>query len=1516
MNPSSSNPAETGADTTVSDAAAERLARLSPQQRELLLRQLAARNAAAAPKPDAVTRRSVAGMALPLSPAQQRMWFFERFQPGTGAYHVCDHLRLRGALDLAALRNAFAHIVRRHDTLRTGFSEVAGEPRQTVFDEVAFDIPTIDLSHLAPELREQEIQRLVDAETERPFDLGKPPLMRASLLRVDAHDHVLMVVLHHIVSDAWSIGVIYDELGRLYAAGLDGASLDAALPELAVQFGDCVLWQREPAQEQRVAAHMAFWRDALAGHAGLLDLPTDQPRSATALGRGRRQSLQLPKALADGVAELARREGATLFMALLAAFQTLLARHSGQDDIVVGSPVANRGLAESTPLIGLFVNTVALRGDLSGDPSFRQLLARTRSHCLDAFEHVQAPLERVVDQLRIERVPGRTPLFQTMFVLQNAVGAPLSLPGLELDWINPQTQAARFELTLSLAAGSDGINGVLDYDIDLFDAGTAQRLLRQFEHLLGDALAHPDRPLSQLALLDEADRNELLRLGHGGDAELDEAHEHLYAMFAQQAARTPDAVALIEPGRELTYRELLQRANGLGLALQALGVGAESRVGVLTDRSIEALVAVLGVLAAGAAYLPLDPAHPDERLHFLLDDTAALALVAPPQWRARADALNLRVPVLISDEIAASANAPALEFAPGHAAYVIYTSGSTGQPKGVVIEHRGAANLTRGFMARHDFKDQRLLMIPPLVFDASVGDVFPALASGSALVLHPNPTELGPFELEAFCREHRISAIDAPAALWRRWSEGWSTIVRSEPLLPHLRLMMIGGESVAVEQVRRFAQITDGRVALSNHYGPTETSVCAAMLSTIDASEYLARELPIGRPLPGVRLYVLDPHGALAPRGVVGELCIGGLGVARGYLNQPELSATSFPPDPFAADGRLYRTGDLARWNSDGSLQFLGRRDHQIKLRGFRIELGEIETALESHTQVEAAVVLLREDRPGDKRLVAYVVADDASGPNQWREHLARSLPEALLPSAYVRLPAMPLNRNGKVDRKALPEPSAELLVERTVIEARTDTERAVLAVWRDVLGREEISADDDFFSIGGDSLMTLPLVFKLHATLGVELPLASVFAAPTLAAQARRIDELLSGEAVDEFDLAAQVQLADDIHPRNAALPAASRANPRSAFITGATGFLGAYMVRELLDVSSAEVVCLVRAADADEGLARIRANLQGYGLWRSGDEARLAIVLGDLAQPRLGLDEAAFDALAQRAEVIFHNGGQVNFLAPYQHLEAANVGGTREVLRLATLHRIKPVHLVSTLGVCLTASNLDRTVFESDPPPSADEQYGGYNQSKWVGEQLALVARERGLPVAIYRPARITGDSHTGASNLGDYFNAWLKGCVQMGRAPHLPNEAFDMAPVDYVGRSIVRIALGAGDANGNFHFYNRRRLPIPTAVATLREAGLALDEIDYQQWRRELLAHAAVSRDNALAPFAGLFPANPDPREPSFDCSAVTRAVEPLGLICPPADAALLRLYVRFLQSRDFFPANTKAIAEVSA
>lgn len=1498
-----------------------RLARLTPQQLALLRQRLAAGAAPQISLRDAVRALPplADGTPLPQSPAQQRMWFFERLQPGTGAYHLYQHCRLSGALDAAALEAAFAAIVARHAALRTGFGEAGGQPLQTVAAHAPFTLTRLDLSHLDAAAAQAAALDYAGAETQRPFDLARPPLLRASLVTLAPQEYALVVVLHHIIADAWSINVLYGELQALYRAHASGAPAPLeVLPALPLAFPDIVRWQASPPRQAALARQVAFWHQALAGSSGLLELPADAPRGPSLSPVGERYAFAVPPALSQAVKALAQSEGATLFMALLSAFQVLLARLANQDDVVVGTPVANRNAPECEPLIGLFVNTLALRADLSDDPAFSALLARNRQHFLDALAHAEAPLERIVDGLQIERVPGRSTLFQTMFVLQ-APAASASEEEAQAAWhglrpgpFEPPFKAARFEITLSMVEADGALCGVIDYSVALFEAATIARMAEQFTQLLASIVEAPATLVSRLALLPAAQRAQLLALGDGGtpvDAQ-DLPDGGLYALVARQAARAPLAIAIADDGTSLRYGELVLAVNALAARLQAAGAGPGSHVALLADRSAAALVGLLAIVACGAAYVPLDPALPEARLRFMLDDAGAIALVAPPAAQAQALSIAGQLPVLATDAPPDATPFAAPRIDGATPAYLMYTSGSTGTPKGVRVSQANVLHLLHAFVHVHDLAGQRVLMIPPLQFDASVGDIFPALAAGATLVLHGAPNQLGAAELEAYCARHAVTAIDAPAALWRRWTDAFDGAGNATgSVLPGLRLMMFGGEAVPVEQVRRFARLTGKRVRLCNHYGPTEATVCATTFSSVDGAGLEGSDLPIGQPLPGVRAYVLDRHLQLAPRGVAGELAIGGAGVAAGYHHAPELTAERFVPDPYAPQpgARIYRSGDLARWNSDGSLQFLGRRDHQVKLRGVRIELGEVESALLACDGVQAAVATVLEVAPGDKRLVAYFTGPGVTAA-ALRSDLAARLPDAMLPAIFERLEALPLTGNGKIDRRALPAPTQALhaLAARSIVAPATPTEQRMLDVWQALLGREGLSTDDEFFSAGGDSLLTLPLVFQLQRAFGIDVPLTAVFSAPSIAALSRVVDDLLAGVAAPAPDLAAQAVLPPDIDAARATPRHAGA--PRAILVTGATGFLGAWLLRDLLDASAAQLLCLVRADDAIDGARRLRANLRQYGLWQDSDAARLTPLPGDLAAPQLGLTDDGYATVASQADAIVHNGGQVNFLAPYASLAPANVGGTLEVLRLATTGPLKAVHMVSTLGVYVSADYLDATVRESDAPPAADSQQGGYNQSKWVAEQLALAARARGVPVALYRPARITGDSGSGSANLGDYFSSWVKGCAQLGMVPDIAGASYDMAPVNHVSAVIACRVLaqnGAG-ANGTWHFLNPARLPTSALVEGLRAAGHPVRLVDYAQWRAALQQAVSAGQANALASFAALFPEQADAREPGFDCGATERMAAALGHVCPPADGALFATYLAYMHRQGYLPA----------
>ncbi|HYI11615.1 MAG TPA: amino acid adenylation domain-containing protein [Thermoanaerobaculia bacterium] len=1439
------------------ESRSERLSRLTPEQRAQLLR--AARAKAAVPQ--AIPRRD-AREPLALSAAQLRMWFLERLQThgaGTaGTYWVYEYLRITGPLDEGALRRAMREVVRRHDALRTSFHSAAdGVPFQVVAEQVDFDLELFD----APD--EAAAKRILDAEPLRPFDLSRAPLIRATLVRRSAHEHWLLLTLHHIISDGWSLEVMSRELAALYRG--------ETLPELAAQYGDVVAFQSRPEYQARLDAQLDWWKQHLDGVSEVLELPADHPRPPVRSDRGGRVIRIFPKDLQLALDDLAQREQKTLYMVVLAALQAFLHRFTGQTSFAVGTPVANRKLPEAEALIGLFINTVALRADLGDDPTFTQLLDRVRETTLDAFSHEEVPFERVVDSLGLGRDAARTPLFQTMLVFAAGRGETEAYARLHVEPIHPEQTTARFDLTVSFGTGPEGtLLALFDYAADLFEPATVERFATSFEHLLRGAAENPEVPVSRLPLFDAAERERLLH--QWNDTFVPRAEGlTLHGLFVEQARRTPDAAALMSPGRTITYRELDAWTDAIAAQIHESHRSHESHeshapVAILADRSPEAVAAVLGILKAGRPYLPIDPGTPTERLQWLLEDAGAVLMPLVAQNGRSSAPPPTQVP------------RSTFGMTDVNPAYVIYTSGSTGLPKGVVVEHRSAVNLALSFVESHGFAGHRVLMIPPLPFDASVGDVFPAFASGAALVLHPSPAELNATELARYCNTHRITAIDAPAALWRRWTEEWIARGADDPL-PFLTLMMVGGESIPAGEVRRFSQLTRGRVRFFNHYGPTEATVCATthrVEGEVDGDDRTA--LPIGKPLPNVTAYVLDRWLEPVPDGVAGELVIGGIGVARGYHNRPEQTAERFITDPFSTTpgARLYRTGDLVRRLKDGSLDFLGRSDRQIKLRGFRIEPGEIEAALVSHPDVRGAVVTLR-----DNRLVAYV----AGSTGNLAAFLRERLPETMIPSAFVALEALPLTSNGKIDYRALPEPPR---VSESHLSAppRDDAERALVEIWREVLGRE-VGIDDDFFEHGGDSLRTMPLIFRVQQRFGIELPLSSVFTAPTV----RRFAPLVTGSGAGTLSLESRIGPPIGITAtERASMP------PRAAFLTGATGFLGAFLLDELLRETSATIYCLVRANDADDGLRRIRENLATYGL--TADLTRVIPILGDLGSPQLGLDDATLAHLAETLDVIYHNGGAVNFIAPYESLEAANVTGTREVLRLAATSRIKPVHIVSTLGVHFTRERIGLTVREADPLPPGSQIIDGYNQTKWVADRVAQLARESGLPVSIHRPARITGESRTGALNPGDFFYSWIKGCVELGAFPD-DTTALNMAPVDHIARAIVRLSL-SGAAPGDHHYFNNRTLSLETLVASLRSRGFALEVVPFDVWRDALRR----TEGNAFAKFIPLM-TEPDAGEPFFDCRETEERLAALGVVCPPADEALLETYLEQLGLRAVLP-----------
>jgi amino acid adenylation domain-containing protein/non-ribosomal peptide synthase protein (TIGR01720 family) len=1068
-----------------------------------------------APPPPLVAIPREASLALALSFGEERLWFLDQLQPGDASYVVPWPIYLTGPLDGAALRRALSEVVRRHEILRTTYGVVGARPVVVIHPPSELVVEEASLTMLPAEQRVAAARAAIAAETARPFDLAAGPLFRARLLVLGDEDHVLLLAMHHIVTDGWSMGVLDREIATLYAAFSRGEP--SPLADLAIQYADHAAWQRAWLSGDVLDAQLAYWKAHLAGAPRALDLPTDRPRPPVQTYRGARRGFVAPEALARAASELSRREGVTLFMTLLAAFEALLHRLTGQVDVVVGTPIASRTRPETEGLIGFFVNTVVLRVGVDAGASFRALLGRAREAALGAYAHQEMPFERLVQELSPERDPSRSPLFQVMFMLQNVPRAATALPGVKRRELGAPTVTAKFDLQLSAVEGPSGLSFSVDYNVDLFDAATIDRLGASYLTLLEGAVADPARLVGELPLLPESERRALLAWNDVTTSF--PADTTLHELFERQVDRAPDAVAVTIGGESLTYRELDERANRLAQHLLARGVEREELIGLAVHRSLAMVVGILGILKAGGAYLPLDPEYPTERLAFMIEDSQIGILLteaelsgALPAHRAQVICLDAEWPRIAGS----SAERPRARTTPPGLAYVIYTSGSTGKPKGALVTH---ANVVRLFAAtdawyRFDATDV-WTMFHSYAFDFSVWEIWGALLHGGRLVVVPYWISREPAAFYRLLGDEGVTVLNQTPSAFRQLVHVDESASISAVSALRLRLVIFGGEALDLGDLRgwweRHGDVTP---RLVNMYGITETTVHVTYRPVSKADLARSWSSVIGRPIPDLQVYVLDPRRELAPIGVVGEMYVGGAGVARGYLRRPDLTAERFLPDPWSPGKTLYKTGDLARVLADGDIEYLGRIDHQVKIRGFRIELGEIEAVLDTHASVREAVVLAREDVPGDKRLAAYLVCTgEAPSVAELRDFVKAKLPEYMVPSAFVFLDALPLTENGKVDRRALPAPSASAGEARAHVAPRGPVEEALAAIFAEVLRVPVVSAHDGFFELGGHSLLATQVIGRVRDAFAIELPLRALFDATTPAELAARVDEALRAE-------------------------------------------------------------------------------------------------------------------------------------------------------------------------------------------------------------------------------------------------------------------------------------------------------------------------------------------------------------------------------------------------------------------
>ncbi len=1072
------------------------LENMSVEARSLLEQKLLGRRKAGSKQAAAaIVPRQSQGEPCELSFAQNRLWLVEHLNPVPGNYNISRVYRISGALNPLAIQAALDALVARHEVLRTRLVQQGGGARQIIDPQRVVEMQMLDVRPGVGDEGTFILDEFICSITRGTFDLSMDCMLRAGLAQLDDAEWVLVLTMHHVASDGWSLSVLDRELETFYA-GLDSAS-PAALPPLPLQYSDYSEWQRRWLSGAVLEGQLRYWRERLQDLSPL-ELPADRPRPARLSYRGDLQRFDLPSELVAALKALARQHNATLYMVLLAAFQVLLMRYSGQEDIAVGTPVAGRNRPELEGLIGFFVNTLVMRGDLSGNPRFIDLLARTRQHALDAYAHQDLPFEKLVEALRPERDMSRNPLFQVMFVLQNTPEAELHLPGLDCERLSLHNGTAKFDLSLSLTETRDGLAGILEYSSDLFDAARIERLAGHFGRLLEGIVAAPGQRIGQLPLLTEAERHQLLV--EWNDTATDYPRDRcVHELFEAQVARTPEAIAVVMGERQLGYRELDARANQLAHYLRGLGVGPEVMVGLCLERSPELVIGILAILKAGGAYLPLDPDYPRDRLALMLEDAGVAVVLTQSGLKASLpDSSAARLLCLDGDRALWSEQPdtpPTAGATPDNLAYVIYTSGSTGVPKGVEVCHRNIVRLVCATRYARFDASRTFLLLAPIAFDASTFELWGALLHGARCAIYPDrvPT---PHALEAALQRHQVDTLWLTASLF-------NFIVDEKPaILAGVSQLLTGGEALSLPHVRRaLARLPDTR--LINGYGPTEstTFTCCYPIPRDLAED--AGSVPIGRPISNTTCYVLDAQDNPSPVGVAGELYIGGGGLARGYRNRPELTAERFVASPFQPGERLYRTGDRVRWRDDGVIEFLGRIDQQIKLRGYRIEPGEIEAVLMQDPAIRQSLVMLREDRPGDRRLVAYVVGQGVDI-DATRARLRGRLPDYMIPGVIVELESLPLTPNGKVDSRALPVPEQE--AGTTAYQApRTPLETTLAEIWAETLGLPRVGIDDNFFDLGGHSLLAVRLMDSIQQLVGRQLHLNTLwYGAGSVAQQAR----------------------------------------------------------------------------------------------------------------------------------------------------------------------------------------------------------------------------------------------------------------------------------------------------------------------------------------------------------------------------------------------------------------------------
>ncbi len=1435
---------------------------------------------------EAIPRRSIFS-PVPLSLNQESLWLIDKLNPHSKLqYMVLNAYRLKGKVDSAKLKKSLEKIIDRHEILRTRFVEQNGKTLQKI--EPASRNFFVEMNGKD----ERCALALMQEKLAVGMDLTQLPLFQVLLIKVRSDLHFLGIRAHHILFDILSYENLFKEWIAFYTS--------KPVPTLPIQYADYALWQRKWVESKEVQNQLGFWKKQLSGAPELLELPWDKPRPPLFFGNGDNETALFSITLSNELKELAKKEGVTLYVLLFAAFQVLLHRLIGKGEIVVGTPYANRTRQELDPLIGYFLQMLVVRSDCAINPAFNTFLSQLNHTMSECYKNSDIPLEMIVNALNPARDPSFNPLFQTLFVYESITGSFQRFADVELEEVHLEIKTAKFDLSLFIYDRDEGLECRFEYCTDLFEKQTIQRMLSHFHTLLKGIVEKPGEKIAYLPILSRKEES-LITIEWNKTGSKYPQNQAVPALFEEMVKKFPETQALRFEGKSMSYRQLNERGNQVARHLQKLGVQKQDFIGVYLERSDDLIVVILGILKAGAVYVPIDASYPMERKLYMIEHTGLKVLISHPSFANQFPKEKLHFISFNPKDFTTYDNSNLkMQIDPQDLAYINYTSGSTGNPKGVEYTHLGIVRLLKNPTWMDIVHNDRMLQISNISFDMLAAEVWGALLNGATLCIYPQ-TQFSPQQLGQFLVDEKVSHLYLTARLF--------VLMVEEGLeyMKNIRFFSSTGDVMSAHHAKvAFEKLAPCQIV--NAYGPTENHITTTY--TVNSSTPI---VPIGVPVQGTQVYILDSHFHPVPIGVHGELCIGGDGLARGYLNNQRQTDEKFIPNPFGK-GKLYRTGDLVCYLPDGNIKFLGRIDTQVKILGFRIELDEVEEVIREYPKISDCIAIAKETDHNEKHLVVYIEPKEGEKPivDEIRAFVVSKLPKHSVPSYIVLLDKFPLTPNGKIDKRKLPLPTAGL-EQRAFNPPVTPTEKRLASIWSDLLKISKINRQDNFFHLGGHSILAMQLNSLAKKAFEIEIPVSLIFEHSTLEKYADSIDQiqrtgvqLLSVQEPFVLWRDREAVLDPSIDAKGIVPVAKTQyTHPKKIFLTGVTGFVGAFFLKTLIEKTEAKIYCLCRAKSKEEGLQRIIETLTKYLIWKPNDKNRIEVVPGYLEEPLLGIQPDYFQKLGSEIDSIFHIGAFVNHAMSYEQHKRANVFGTQEVLKLATTHRLKPLYFISTVAV---VSEIKKKPVPEDIDIEKNKDItNGYVESKWVGEKLIFIARSRGVPCTIFRLPRVSGDSKIGSGPTIDFFWRLIQASLNLKMAPEV-DLYDDLTPVDYICQAMLTISANPKSINSQFHVIGPAPFFYRVAFKFLKELRYSFKLTPFNKWKKTLVDTSIQTGDHQLQALASLL-ADIDLSHPTpvltLGSDRLHAALKGSGLKCPTIDLGLFKKYVDYYVKIGYLP-----------